>query len=62
MTLRRKRVLVRKCALYGTVPIFVIDRLSNVTYRIGLNNNKNNWKVVHFDRLKAYIPQEPVDR
>ena len=42
-------------------PYSVIDKLSNVVYRIGRNANKRSWKVVHFDRLKRYHPREPVD-
>ena len=42
-------------------PYVIIKALSSVTYRVGKCRNPNEWKAVHFDKLRNYTPREPTD-
>ena len=41
-------------------PYVVLDKLSDVTYRIQAGPNKRA-RIVHHDRLKAYAPRDPLE-
>ena len=41
-------------------PLFVIDVLDDVTYRVG-EQNKKTWTVIHHDRLKKYHYEPGID-
>ena len=41
-------------------PYLVLDKLSDVTYRIQAGPNKRA-SIVHHDRLKAYAPRDPLE-
>ncbi|XP_041461736.1 uncharacterized protein LOC121413039 [Lytechinus variegatus] len=53
-TKRRKKGISPKLQRSWTGPFFVIDALSDVTYRIQ-ETSKSKPKVVHFNRLKMYV-------
>ena len=55
---RRKPGIAPKLANRWEGPFLIIERLADVTYRIQ-KGPRGRPKVVHFDRLKAYMPQLP---
>ena len=55
---RRKAGIAPKLANRWEGPFLIIERLADVTYRIQ-KGPRGRPKVVHFDRLKAYMPQLP---
>ena len=57
---RRRKGISPKLQSNWQGPYFVLDCLSDVTYRIQANQ-KSKPKIVHFNRLKAYHAEEPPD-
>ena len=50
----------KKFAARWEGPLFVIDVLDDVTYRVG-EQNKKTWVVIHHDRLKRYHYEPGID-
>ncbi|XP_041467477.1 uncharacterized protein LOC121417808 [Lytechinus variegatus] len=53
-TIRRKKEISPKLQRSWTCPFYVIDAVSDVTYRIQ-ETSKSKPKVVHFNRLKTFV-------
>ena len=51
---------MKKFAARWEGPLFVIDVLDDVTYRVG-EQNKKTWTVIHHDRLKKYHYEPGID-
>ena len=50
----------KKFAARWEGPYFVIDKLDDVTYRVG-QQDKKSWTVIHHDRLKKYHYEPGID-